>query len=244
MLITPFMSCSARLPVYILITGTFFAENAANILFLIYMAGIILAIASSLLLRKTLFRGKEVHFVMELPPYRIPTALSTVKHMWNKGQQYLQKMGGIILISVVIIWALGYYPTQGGKYEGESYLEQVGKAVEPVVEPLGFNWRMGIGLISGVAAKEIIVSSMSVIYDTEGNLGERLETEVDDAGKPVWTTAVALSFLSFVLIYFPCVAVVSAIRRESGSWKWALFMVAYTTLLAWIVSFIVYRIAS
>lgn len=244
MLITPFMSCSARLPIYILITGTFFAENAANILFLIYMAGIILAIASSLLLRKTLFRGKEVHFVMELPPYRIPTALSTVKHMWNKGQQYLQKMGGIILISVVIIWALGYYPTQGGKYEGESYLEQVGKAVEPVVEPLGFNWRMGIGLISGVAAKEIIVSSMSVIYDTEGNLGERLKTEVDDAGKPVWTTAVALSFLSFVLIYFPCVAVVSAIRRESGSWKWALFMVAYTTSLAWIVSFIVYRIAS
>lgn len=242
MLITPFMSCSARLPVYILITGTFFPGNAANMLFLTYLVGILLAIGSSLLFKKTLFRGKETHFVMELPPYRIPTAMSTIKHMWNKGGQYLQKMGGIILVSVIIIWALGYYPNQGGKYEGSSYLEQVGKTIEPAIEPLGMNWKMGIGLISGVAAKEVIVSTMSVTYNTDGNLGERLQAETTPDGKPVWTTAVALSFLAFVLIYFPCVAVVSAIRREAGAWRWSLFMVAYTTTLAWLVSFVVYII--
>lgn len=241
MLITPFMSCSARLPVYILITGTFFASNAANILFAMYLVGILLAVGSSLLFKKTLFRGKDVHFVMEMPPYRIPTALSTVKHMWNKGGQYLQKMGGVILVSVVIIWALGYYPNQGGVLPGESYLERVGKTVEPVIRPLGFDWKMGIGLIGGVAAKEVIVSTMSVTYKTDGNLGDHLKGERDDQGKPIWTTAVALSFLAFVLIYFPCVAVVSAIKRESGSWKWALFMVSYTTTLAWIVSFLVYQ---
>lgn len=243
MLITPFMSCSARLPVYILITGAFFADHAANMLFLMYLIGILLAIGSSLLFKKTLFRGKDVHFVMELPPYRIPTAMSTIKHMWNKAGQYLKKMGGVILVSVVIIWALGYYPNQGGKYEGESYLEHVGKAVEPVIAPLGFDWKMGIGLISGVAAKEVIVSTMSVTYKTDGNLSERLQSELNADGEPIWSTAVALSFLAFVLIYFPCIAVVTAIKKESGAWKWALFMVFYTTTLAWLVSFAVYNLA-
>lgn len=243
MLITPFMSCSARLPIYILITGTFFPDNAANMLFFIYLAGIVLAVGSSLLFKHTLFKGKEMHFVMELPPYRIPTALSTVKHMWNKGGQYLQKMGGIILVSVVIIWVLGYYPNEGGKHEGDSYLETIGKTVEPVIKPLGFDWKMGIGLMSGVAAKEVIVSTMSVTYKSDGNLSERLRSEVGADGNPVWTVAVALSFLAFTLIYFPCVAVVAAIKREAGAWKWALFMAGYTTALAWVVSFAVYQIA-
>lgn len=244
MLITPLMSCSARLPVYILIIGAFFPDNAANVLFLTYLTGIILAISSSLLFKNTIFRGKETHFVMEMPPYRIPTWMSILKHMWNKAGQYLQKMGGIILVSVVIIWALGYYPNQGGKYEGESYLQTIGKTIEPVIEPLGFNWKMGIGLMSGVAAKEVIVSSMSVTYNTDGNLDERLQSEVKPDGSKVWTTAVALSFLAFVLIYFPCMAVISAIRREAGAWRWAIFTMVYTTGLAWLVSFVVYRVAS
>lgn len=244
MLITPLMSCSARLPVYLLIIGAFFPDNAANVLFLTYLTGIILAIISSLLFKNTIFRGKETHFVMEMPPYRIPTWVSIVKHMWNKGGQYLQKMGGVILVSVVIIWALGYYPNQGGKYEGSSYLETIGKTIEPVIEPLGFNWKMGIGLMTGLAAKEVIVSSMSVTYNTDGNLAERLQSEVNEDGTLVWNTAVAMSFLAFVLIYFPCMAVISAIRREAGAWKWAIFTMVYTTGLAWIVSFTVYTLFS
>ncbi|CDN31693.1 Ferrous iron transport protein B [Mucinivorans hirudinis] len=243
MLITPFMSCSARLPIYVLICGAFFPENAANVLFLIYITGVVLAIATSLILKSTIFRGKQTHFVMEMPPYRIPTFESIGKHCWNKAWQYVRKMGGVILLAVVIIWFLGYYPNHGGEREGDSYLEIIGKTIEPAVSPLGFDWKMGVGLMSGVAAKEIIVSSMSVTYDTEGHLAQRLQQEVTPTGEKVWTTATALSFLSFVLIYFPCVAVVSAIRRESGAWRWALFTIFYTTSLAWVVSFAVYNLA-
>jgi len=269
MLLVPFMSCSARLPVYLLIVGAFFPNNAANMLFIIYFFGIIIAILSSLLFKKLFFNKKEVHFVMELPPYRIPTVRSTMKHMWNKGSQYLRKMGGIILVAVIIIWALGYYPNGdriAGNHEptqqeqdsimNTSYLGQIGHAIEPGLRPLGYDWKMGIGLLSGIAAKEVVVSSMSVIYQagegeddeqTYQQLGERIKQEyyVDGPGasEPVWNTAVALSFLTFVLIYFPCLAVVMAIRKESGRWKWALFTVLYTTGLAWVVSFIVYRVA-
>lgn len=289
MLITPFMSCSARLPVYLLVVGAFFPDNAANVLFIIYIGGIVLAIISSLLFKKLFFKSQDVHFVMELPPYRIPTMRSTIKHMWNKGSQYLQKMGGVILVAVVIIWALGYYPrdsneeiatyntevsdmmasdipdrdsllrnlviSHGAQHENNSYLGQIGRFVEPVIRPLGFDWKMGIGLLSGIAAKEVIVSSMSVLYQTkfedpellDGQLGSRLReeryTDGDRFAEPVWNQAVAVSFLTFVLIYFPCVAAIGAIRKESGALKWALLTVFYTTAMAWLVSFATYRIA-
>lgn len=274
MLLVPFMSCSARLPVYILIAGTFFPRSAGNVLFGMYFGGIVLAVLSSLLLKKVVFGGKDVNFVMELPPYRVPTFLSTVSHVWVKAKDYLSKMGGVILVAVIIIWALGYYPRQSVSsssvstslshnsdsvnvsatsnsetvvVEHDSYLSRIGKGIEPVIAPLGFDWKMGIGLLSGIAAKEVIVSSMSVIYhtpeDDQAALGPRLAQDVHSDGTAVWNGAVAISFLTFVLIYFPCVAAVSAIRRESGSIKWALFTVVYTTALAWIVSFIVYNVA-
>lgn len=245
MLITPFMSCSARLPVYILIVGTFFPGREANMLFFIYLAGIIVGILTSILLKNVFFRKSKAHFVMELPPYRIPTVRSTVKHMWGKGSQYLRKMGGVILVAAVIIWALGYFPN-GTKPDGtpkQSYLEHIGKAVEPVIAPLGFDWQMGVSLMSGVVAKEVVVSSMSVIYNNPDlDNPEHSLPEILRADK-AWNSAVALSFLAFVLIYFPCIASISAIRRESGAWKWALFTVGYTTAVAWVVAFGVYNIA-
>lgn len=247
MLITPFMSCSARLPVYLLIVGAFFPEQAGSLLFVIYLLGILIAIITAPLFKKLFFKAKDQPFVMELPPYRIPSARSTLSHMWIKGAQYLQKMGGIILVAVVIIWTLSYYPTKQ-----DSYLSRVGKTIEPVVAPLGFDWKIGVGLISGIAAKEIIVSTMGVINQVDENspsperqLSERLkaDTYLDGPrkGEAVFTTPVALSFLAFVLIYFPCIAVVSAIGKESGSWRWALLTVVYTSALAWIVSFIIYN---
>ncbi len=245
MLMVPFMSCSARLPVYILIVGAFFAGNEANMLFAIYLGGVFMGILTSILLKKLAFKKSKAHFVMELPPYRIPTLWSVFKNMWNKGSQYLRKMGGIILVAAVLIWALGYFP-KGVDTNGEprqSYLESVGKAIEPAISPLGFDWQIGVSLVTGVAAKEIVVSTMSVIYqaqdaedDTE-NLSQILQKDKS------WNTAVALSFLTFVLIYFPCMASIAAIRREAGAWKWAIFTVVYTTGLAWVASFVVYRIA-
>ncbi|MCX4358260.1 MAG: ferrous iron transport protein B [Rikenellaceae bacterium] len=246
MLITPFMSCSARLPVYLLILGAFFPEHAGTLLFLIYFAGVLLAIVTAHIFRKFVFRGKDHPFVMELPPYRTPSARSTVRHMWVKGSQYLRKMGGVILVAVVIVWALSYYPTRT-----DSYMSRIGHAIEPVVAPLGFDWKIGVGLMSGVAAKEIIVSTMAVVNNIDGDdseqlLSSRLKTERFESGprkgEIVFTRATALSFLTFVLVYFPCVAVISAIRRESGKWRWALFTVLYTTGAAWILSFIVYNI--
>lgn len=245
MLITPFMSCSARLPVYILIVGTFFPGNEGNMLFAIYLAGIVLGIITSLILKNVFFRKSHAHFVMELPPYRIPTARSTVKHMWNKGSQYLKKMGGVILIAAVIIWALGYFPN-GSNDDGtpkKSYLQTVGHAIEPVIAPLGFDWQMGVSLMSGVVAKEVVVSSMSVIYNTPDSDNPEHDLSSILRADNNWNTSVALSFLTFVLIYFPCIASVSAIGRESGTWKWAFFTVVYTTGMAWLASFLVYNTA-
>ncbi|HIS34085.1 MAG TPA: ferrous iron transport protein B [Candidatus Avirikenella pullistercoris] len=247
-LIAPFMSCSARLPVYLLIIGAFFPENAGNMLFLIYFLGILVAIFSALLFKKVLFTGKDQPFVMELPPYRVPSARSTLRHMWMKGSQYLRKMGGIILVAVVIVWALGYYPSRES-----SYLDRFGKTIEPAVAPLGFDWKIGVGLISGVAAKEVVVSTLGVINHIDASdesgemqLAEQLKNDVYESGpkkgEKVFTKASAFSLLMFVLIYFPCVAAIAAIKKETGAWKWALFTVVYTTGLAWIVSFIIYQI--
>lgn len=256
MLINPFMSCSARLPVYILIAGAVFPHHAGNVIFGLYITGIVLAILISLILKKIFFKSKEAPFVMELPPYRMPTMTVIFRHMWDNGQQYLRKMGGIILIAVILIWALEYFPGGSSVPPEErlqqSYISKLGKAIEPMIEPLGFDWRMGVSLITGAAAKEVVVSTMGVLFsDHSGdgeaqNLPEQLRTATyqsgSDAGKPLFTPLVSISYLVFILIYMPCIAVFATVKRESGSWKWALFLITYTTLLAWVLSFGVYQI--
>lgn len=291
MLITPFMSCSARLPVYLLIAGAFFADNAGLVMFALYFIGILLAGLVAMVFKKFIFTDEEAPFVMELPPYRVPTLRNTLIHMWTKSMQYLKKMGGVILIASIIIWALSYFPQhvdyqkdydtlttqvensteysaeekdsitsalhleQLAEFQANTYLGRMGKFIEPAIEPLGFNWQMGVSILTGVAAKEIVVSSMGVLYqaeedadETSVSLKEKLQnltyTSGEKIGQKVFTPLVAFSFMLFILIYFPCVAVVAAIKKESGEWKWAIVSIAYTTGLAWIVSFLVYQIGS
>ncbi|MRT94829.1 ferrous iron transport protein B [Ancylomarina sp. 16SWW S1-10-2] len=302
MLITPFMSCSARLPVYILIIGTFFPEQSSLVLFSIYMLGILLAIVFAKVFKASFFKSKEAPFVMELPPYRIPTLKSTIIHMWSKGGEYLKKMGGVILVASIIIWALGYFPlnvdysknydkiltqnevqfntdlstanpTEEIKLQHDyevlttsimnekleekqqlSYIGQIGNCIAPVFYPLGFDWKMTVSILTGIAAKEVVVSTMGVLYkngegsdeNSEGlrnNLRKQKFTGSYRNGEKVFDNASALSFLIFILIYFPCIAVVATITKESN-WKWSAFVVAYTTTLAWIVSFISYQIVN
>lgn len=242
MLINPLMSCSARLPVYLIMVGAFFQKQASLVLLSIYAIGIFLAILMARIFSKFLVKGDESPFVMELPPYRMPTSKTILRHTWEKGRQYLHKMGGIIMIASIIIWFLGYYPNHTAyestaQQQENSYIGQIGKAIEPVIEPLGFDWKLGIGLISGVGAKELVVSTLGVLYTNEADtdsvsLEERL---------PI-TPLVAYGYMIFVLIYFPCIATLAAIKQESGHWKWPLFTIIYTTSLAWIMSFIVHQV--
>lgn len=244
MLVNPLMSCSARLPIYLVLIGAFFPSKASLILLSIYAIGILLAVLMARIFTKFLVKGDDTPFVMELPPYRMPTAKVVLRHTWEKGKQYLKKMGGIIMVASIIIWFLGYYPnhdayaTQAEQQEN-SYIGQLGKAIEPIIEPLGFDWKMGIGILSGVGAKELVVSTLGVLYTNDDdidsvNLSERI---------PI-TPLVAYCYMLFVLIYFPCIATLAAIRQESGSWKWAVFAATYTTILAWIIAFAVHQIGS
>lgn len=242
MLINPLMSCSARLPIYLVMVGAFFPSTASLVLLSIYAIGIFLAVIMARLFSRFLIKGDDTPFVMELPPYRMPTAKAIFRHTWEKGAQYLKKMGGIIMIASIIIWFLGYYPRHDNyqteaEQQENSYIGQIGQAVEPIIKPLGFDWKLGIGLISGVGAKELVVSTLGVLYTNNADvdtvsLSERI---------PI-TPLVAFCYMLFVLIYFPCIATVVAIKQESGSWKWALFAAGYTTLLAWVVSFAVYQV--
>lgn len=242
MLVNPLMSCSARLPIYLVLVGALFPKSASLVLLSIYATGIILAVLMARLFSKFLVKGDEAPFVMELPPYRMPTMKSMVRHTWEKGQQYLRKMGGIIMIASIIIWFLGYYPNHNSynsvaEQQENSYIGKIGKTIEPAIKPLGFDWKLGIGLLSGVGAKELVVSTLGVLYTNEdhrenANLSQRIDI----------TPIAGLSFMFFVLIYFPCIATLAAIKQESGSWKWALFAATYTTTLAWIVSFIVFNV--
>ncbi len=291
-LINPFMSCSARLPVYLLIIGAIFPSHRGFILFAIYILGIIIAVILALLFKKFLIKGEDTPFVMELPPYRMPTLRSTLKHMWWKGAQYLKKMGGIILIASVLLWALGYFPRETvysseliaekgsvemqlehtsdessveklerelevvqSKMETErlenSYIGRLGKGIEPVMRPLGFDWKMSVSLLTGVAAKEVVVSTMGVLYQveengTENNLVQKIRNEKysngPQKGEAVFTPLVAIGFLVFILIYFPCIAVIAAVRREAGKGYWAVFLMVYTTLLAWGASYIIFNV--
>jgi ferrous iron transport protein B len=239
-LINPLMSCSARLPIYLLLVGVFFSGERSLILLLLYSIGILLAVLMARLFTK-FFKGDDTPFVMELPPYRMPTAKSIFRHTWEKGVQYLRKMGGIIMIASIMVWLFGYYPRNDAyktvaEQKENSYIGRLGKAIEPVIEPLGFDWTLGIGLLTGVGAKELVATTLGVLYandsDAEaGSLAERI---------PVAPFG-AFCYMLFSLIYFPCIAVLAAIKHESGSWKWALFAAVYTTGLAWIVTFAVYQ---
>jgi ferrous iron transport protein B len=262
-LINPFMSCSARLPIYILIVGTFFRTNAALVFMGLYLLGIVIAIITAKLLRKFMFKRDETPFVMELPPYRLPTMKASLRHTWAKGEQYLRKMGGIILFASIVVWAFNYFPLNREErptddtvmvddsaidMEHDSYLEMAGKVINPIMQPLGFHWRASVAALAGVPAKEIVVSTLGVLYThdedvSDRRLGARLAAPSVTTGKPDFTGASALSFMVFILLYCPCVATVTAIARETGSWKYSLFSISYNTVVAWIASFVTYHIA-
>ncbi len=265
-LINPFMSCSARLPIYVLLVGTFFSKPASLVFLGIYLLGIFVAVITARLLRRFWFKADETPFVMELPPYRLPTFKASLRHMWGKGEQYLKKMGGIILFASVIVWALNYFPLHNEQastpeFEAamiaddstidtsrDSYLEMIGKAVNPVMEPLGFHWRSTVAALAGAPAKEIVVSTLGVLYSgneeiDDASLSVRLTKPNPVTGHPDFTPASALSLMVFVLLYFPCMATVVAIVKETGSWKYGAFSIIYNTLVAWGVAYIVYNIA-
>jgi ferrous iron transport protein B len=253
MLIVPLMSCSARLPVYILIAGIIFPGQAANVIFGLYLVGIILSILMALVLRNTLFRHNEAPFVMELPPYRSPRVTAIGKHVWFRSRLYLKKMGGVILVASVIIWALGYFPrtSENKTIQLEnSAIGHIGHAVEPLLAPLGFDWKMTVAVVTGIAAKEVVVSTIGVLYqdgDPNSSIQDRMMRSTHAEGQlknqPVFNLRSGLAFMLFVLIYVPCIAVLAAIRRESGKWKWSAFMVVYMTVLAWLVGWLGYVIA-
>ncbi len=247
MLINPYMSCSARLPVYSVLAGAFFVSNQATITFSVYIVGILVSAITAILLKNTLFKSTEAPFVMELPPYRIPTVRSILKHMWAKSKQYLRKMGGVILIASIIIWALGYFPLQNenvSKEEamGNSYIGQIGKFIEPAIKPLGFDWKMGVSIIAGVSAKEIVVSTMGVLYQSQEedtqSLSKRLQEESKKENSPLCPKT-AYGFMIFVLIYAPCIATIVTIGKESGRKRWAIFSLLYSIIFAWLIAFMI-----
>ncbi len=239
MLILPLMSCEARIPIYVMIIGSFFAVKYQSLIMMgLYLTGIIMAVIMSKIFTKFMVKGEDTPFVMELPPYRFPTTKAVCRHTWEKGKQYLKKMGGIILVASIIVWALGYFPhnesLQHQQQLEQSYIGQMGKTIEPIFAPQGFNWKLDVGLVSGIGAKEIVASTIGVLYGDENAI----------ANDNSINSLTAFCFLLFVLLYFPCIATIAAIKGETGSWKWALFAALYTTALAWIVSALVYQIGS
>ena len=256
MLIIPLMSCAGRMPVYVLIAGAFFPHNAGLVLLGLYALGILLAVLAAKVM-STFFKDDDLPFVMELPPYRIPTAKSIFRHTWEKGRQYLQKMSGIILICSMAIWFLGYFPNHDAyntvqEQQEHSFIGYIGKTMEPVLEPLGFDWRMGVGIVAGVGAKELVVSTLGVMYaDEEPIVGtvqqespNGAETRLQKALVRSVTPAGALAYMVFILLYFPCIATFIAIKNESGGWKWAIVTAVYTIILAWVAAFITFNVAS
>ena len=227
MLVLPFMSCSARLPIYIMVTGTFFAASYRSwVMISLYVVGIAMSVIVSKVLSKFVIKGEDTPFVMELPPYRWPTAKATARHTWEKGKEYLKKMGGIILVASVIVWALGYFGTMGvAPSMEESFIGIMGRGLEPLFTLQGFDWKLDVSLIAGVGAKEIVASTIGVLGGLESI-----------------TPLIAYCYLLFVLLYFPCIATIAAIKNETGSWRWAVVAAVYTTILAWIVSAVVYQV--
>lgn len=241
MMITPFMSCGARMPVYVLLAGTFFGKQAGSVIFGIYVLGIIVAIVSARLFRSIIFKGKPSSFIMELPPYHRPSLNNSLKHMWNQGSLYLKRVGTVITAGVVVIWLLAYFP-QGVEYgSAESYIGSLGKLLEPLVSPIGFDWKIAISLIFGFLAKEVVIGSLGTLYGTGADEGVLSSALVAD---PVFTPAVALGLMVFTLLYVPCIGAVAVIKKESGSWKWTLFAATYSTAVAWIMAFVTVKIGN
>ena len=256
MMILPFMSCSARLPIYIMIAGTFFSlQYRSWVMLSLYAIGIVMAVLVSKIFSSFVIKGEDTPFVMELPPYRWPTAKAIGRHTWEKGKEYLKKMGGIILVASIIVWALEYFPhnealTQPQQQE-QSYLGRMGKAIEPIFTPQGFNWKLDVSLIAGIGAKEIVASTIGVLYSGDDSFADD-EAFSDDNEKYTHlrqlmlqegiTPLAAYAYLIFILLYFPCIATIAAIKNETGSWRWALFAACYTTVVAWIASALVYQI--
>jgi len=251
--VTSFVSCSARLPVYILLIGTFFASHKALVMFLVYFTGIAFACIFAKLFKKVLFTKDDTPFVMELPKYRMPQLKYVLRDTWEKGSQYMKKMATTILAGTVIIWALSYFPqvkddnVSDTQQLEQSYMAQMGKAIEHVMSPLGFDWKISVAVITGAAAKEMVLSTLGILYgvgqdDIESSLPDQLRNAKGTDGQPIYNMATTVALLLFVLLYFPCIAAVVTVRNEAGSWRWALFVVAYTTLLAWIVAFAAYNI--
>ena len=259
-LITPFMSCSAKLPVYIVLAGAFFGSQAGTVIFAVYLVGIIMAVLTGRLFRSTLLRGADAPFVMELPPYRVPMLKSLVIHMWERSKMFLKKMGGIILVGSIIVWALSAFPrtldhrtdlpappataathsAQRAAQTANSFMGRIGHALAPIFEPLGIDWRGGVALISGFVAKEIVVSTLAVLY-----AADEADDSVEALSKALQTSGMrplqALSMMVFVLLYLPCLATVSTIRRETDSYKWTLLSIGYNTGIAWLAAFVIYN---
>ena len=258
-LINPFMSCSARVPIYVLLVGTFFPKCAPAVFLGIYVLGVVVAIITARLLRRFFFKADDTPFVMELPPYRIPTLKAMVRHTWSKGEQYLRKMGGLILVASIIVWALNYFPRHDEESSGyiettqidpahDSYLQMIGKAISPALEPLGFSWKASVAALAGVPAKEIVVSTLGVLYAgdetvSESTLSTKLSQPSPITGRPDFDAATALSFMIFILLFCPCIATLTAIIRETGSWGYGIFSVVYNTAVAWIVAYGAYNLA-
>ena len=283
-MILPFMSCSARLPIYIMIAGTFFSVAYRSwVLLSLYAVGIAMSIIVSKIFSSLVIKGEDTPFVMELPPYRWPTPKAIWRHTWEKGKEYLKKMGGIILVASIIVWALGYFPHNDdlphAQQQEQSYIGRMGKAIEPVFSPQGFNWKLDVSLLAGVGAKEIVASSIGVLYsgddeiddddDDDDEFSEDTEFSEDSEKytrlrqamlregitpmaayvrqamlREGITPMAAYAYLIFILLYFPCVATIVAIKNETGSWRWALFAASYTTVVAWITSALVFQIGS
>jgi ferrous iron transport protein B len=273
MLIIPFMSCTVRMTVYMLLIDTFFPDNAVLVCCALYLLGVILSIIFAFLFNKTIFRSKESPFVMEQPPYRIPTIKSVLRNIETRAGQYLKKMGGVILLASVIIWALMYFPQKDIEQVDKSFVAKIGQKIEPVLSPLGFDWRTSVAVVAGVNAKEIVVSTVSLLYgikedkdsipqglcnnlsyvfskrpDSDNTvLQTRMKNAThqtgDRAGQKVFTVPATLSLLVFIALYFPCLSVFVVVGKESR-WKWATFLVIYTTLTAWLLAFATYNLAS
>ena len=256
MMILPFMSCSARLPIYIMIAGTFFSlQYRSWVLLSLYAIGILMSVIISKLFSSLVIKGEDTPFVMELPPYRWPTPKAIWRHTWEKGKEYLKKMGGIILVASCIVWALGYFPHNESlsreQQQEQSYIGRMGKTIEPIFSPQGFNWKLDVSLIAGIGAKEIVASTIGVLYSGDDSFGDD-EAFSDDNEKYTHlrqvmlqegiTPLIAYAYLIFILLYFPCIATIAAIKNETGSWRWAGFAAIYTTIVAWIASAVVFLI--
>ena len=255
MLVIPMMSCSARIPVYVILVSAFFSQYAAFVLMGLYLLGVVMAVLMAKLFSRFLVKGESLPFVMELPPYRMPTAKAVLRHTWGKGKEYLKKMGTIILGASIVVWALSYYPQHENRIvqAENSYMAQIGKTIEPVMRPCGFDWRQSVSLLAGIGAKEVVASTMAVVYATTADEAEMLEenfesesgeNRISELLRNNMTPLSAMSMLLFILLYMPCVSTVVAIKSESGKWKWALFTMAYTIGLAWLVSTLFFQVGS